>query len=1075
MKLVHTAVARPVTMWMFALGIVLFGLVAMARLAVNLLPDLSYPTLTIRTEYTGAAPAEVEQLVSKPIEEAVGIVKGVRRVESVSRAGRSDVVLEFDWGTNMEMAGLDVREKLDVLLLPLDIKKPLLLRFNPNLDPIVRLALTRSDAAQGLSNAQQVQLRTFADEELRRKLEAMPGVAAVKPDGGLTQEIQIQVDNEKLAQLKLDISTVNQRLLEQNLNQAGGRLETASHDYLVRTINQFSNLDEIRNLYIATVNGSHVRLADVAEVKDAFADRQSITYVDGKQAIEVAIYKEGDANTVQVARALTSRLDDIKKNLPAGYELTMVYDQSTFIADAIDEVKSSAWQGGLLAMVVIYLFLRNVWSTIIISISIPLSVVATFNLMYSQDITLNIMSLGGIALAIGMLVDNAIVVLENIQRYKDQGMPALEAAKKGASEVSMAITASTLTTVAVFFPLVFVEGVAGQLFRDQALTVTYALLASLLVALTLIPAMASWQKSFTPTNAQVEAAARFVPAKKWHYLMMPVVWLFRGVGWVVSGLLTIVVTLWRLIGKLLGLMTAPILALTHQLLSRLELGYRHVLAAILRARMQTMAMVLIGTTMCYTLIPKLGFDLIPAMSQGEFYVEVQLPMGTSIERTNEVLVKLAEVAKTQPQVQRSYAQAGTGQQMTVDPNVGGSHWGRLNLVLKAGSTKADETQVMDAMRAAVAAIPDLTAKIDAPALFSFSTPLEIEIAGHDLAALNKASQQFVAVMEQQDRFTDIKTSLRRGQPEITLHFDHLRLAQLGLTASDVAKRVANYVGGEVAGQFSVQDRKVDIRVRLAEEFRSSEQDLAQVIVNPGAASPVPLSAVARIEREVGPSEITRIGQQRVAVISANLRYGDIEQASSAARELLAAQPWPYGVTANLVGQSEELERSYNSLIAALLLAVFLVYLVMASQFENLLQPLLILFTVPLAGAGAVLGLYLTETRISVIVFIGFIMLAGIVVNNAIVLIDRINQLRDEGMPLDEAVITSGATRLRPVLMTTLTTVLGLLPMIVGGDGAELRAPMAITVIWGLSFSTLLTLVFIPVIYHVTAKETRHGA
>ncbi len=685
------------------------------------------------------------------------------------------------------------------------------------------------------------------------------------------------------------------------------------------------------------------------------------------------------------------------------------------------------------------------------------------------------MSLGGIALAIGMLVDNAIVVLENIQRYKDQGMPALEAAKKGASEVSMAITASTLTTVAVFFPLVFVEGVAGQLFRDQALTVTYALLASLLVALTLIPAMASWQKSFTPTNAQVEAAARFVPSKKWHYLVMPVVWLFRGVGWVVSGLLTLVVTLWRLIGKLLGLMTAPILALTHQLLSRLELGYRHVLAAILRARMQTMAMVLIGTTMCYTLIPKLGFDLIPAMSQGEFYVEVQLPMGTSIERTNEVLVKLAEVAKTQPQVQRSYAQAGTGQQMTVDPNVGGSHWGRLNLVLKAGSTKVDETQVMDAMRAAVAAIPDLTAKIDAPALFSFSTPLEIEIAGHDLAALNKASQQFVAVMEQHDRFTDIKTSLRRGQPEITLHFDHLRLAQLGLTASDVAKRVANYVGGEVAGQFSVQDRKVDIRVRLAEEFRSSEQDLAQVIVNPGAASPVPLSAVARIEREVGPSEITRIGQQRVAVISANLRYGDIEQASSAARELLAAQPWPYGVTANLVGQSEELERSYNSLIAALLLAVFLVYLVMASQFENLLQPLLILFTVPLAGAGAVLGLYLTETRISVIVFIGFIMLAGIVVNNAIVLIDSINQLRDEGMPLDEAVITSGATRLRPVLMTTLTTVLGLLPMIVGGDGAELRAPMAITVIWGLSFSTLLTLVFIPVIYHVTAKETRHGA
>ncbi|HAT41472.1 MAG TPA: acriflavin resistance protein [Rheinheimera sp.] len=1077
MKLVHTAVARPVTMWMFALGIVLFGLVSMARLAVNLLPDLSYPTLTVRTEYTGAAPAEVEQLVSKPIEEAVGIVKGVRRVESVSRAGRSDVVLEFDWGTNMEMAGLDVREKLDVLLLPLDIKKPLLLRFNPNLDPIVRLALSRTDAPNGLSNAQQVQLRTFADEELRRKLEAMPGVAAVKPDGGLNQEIQIQVDNEKLAQLKLDIATVNQRLLEQNLNQAGGRLETASHDYLVRTINQFTNLDEIRNLYIATVNGSHVRLADVATVRDGFSDRQSITYVDGKQAIEIAIYKEGDANTVQVARALTARLDDIKKNLPAGYELSLVYDQSTFIADAIDEVKSSAWQGGLLAMLVIYLFLRNVWSTVIISISIPLSVVATFNLMYSQEITLNIMSLGGIALAIGMLVDNAIVVLENISRYKEQGLSAVDAAKKGASEVSMAITASTLTTVAVFFPLVFVEGVAGQLFRDQALTVTYALLASLLVALTLIPAMASWQGSFTPTNQQVSDVARFVPSKPWHYLLMPVVWIWRLLAMIFVGLLTVLFSLWTLIGVACRTVSKPILAVTHALLGTLELWYRALLVKVLRARAQTMAIVLIGTGLCYALVPKLGFDLIPAMSQGEFYVEVQLPMGTSIERTDAVLLKLADAAKTQAAVARTYAQAGTGQQMTVDPNVGGSHWGRLNVVLKSGTDKATEQQVMDAMRQAVAAIPDLTAKIDTPALFSFSTPLEIEIAGHDLAALKKASDQLITAMEQNDRFTDVKSSLRQGQPEITLHFDHLRLAQLGLTASDVAKRVANYVGGEVAGQFSVQDRKVDIRVRLAEEFRSSEQDLAQVIVNPGAASPVPLSAVARIEREIGPSEITRIGQQRVAVISANLNYGDIEQASVAAKQLLSAQQWPFGVTANLVGQSEELERSYNSLIAALLLAVFLVYLVMASQFENLLQPLLILFTVPLAGAGAVLGLYLTDTRISVIVFIGLIMLAGIVVNNAIVLIDRINQLRAEGMPLNEAVVTSGTTRLRPVLMTTLTTVLGLIPMILAGDGAELRAPMAITVIWGLSFSTLLTLVFIPVIYHLSAarKEARHGA
>lgn len=1076
MKLVNLAVARPVTIWMFTLGVLLFGLVAMSRLAVNLLPDLSYPTLTIRSEYPGAAPAEVEQLVSKPIEESVGIVKGIRKVESVSRAGRSDVIMEFEWGTNMDLAGLEVREKLDVLFLPLDVKKPLLLRFNPNLDPIVRLALSRTDAPNGLTSAQQVGLRTFADEELRRKLEAITGVAAVRPDGGLTQEIQILVDNEKLSQLKLDISTVNTRLKEQNLNQAGGRLETAAHDYLVRTINQFATLDEIRNLYIASVNGSQIRLSDIAEIRDGYVDRQSITYVDGKEAIEIAVYKEGDANTVQVAKTLVNRLADLQKNLPQGYELTLVYDQSTFISDAIAEVKSSALVGGVLAMLVIYLFLRNIWTTLVISISIPVSVIATFNLMHSQDISLNIMSLGGIALAIGMLVDNAIVVLENISRYREQGYSPMEAAKKGASEVSMAITASTLTTVAVFFPLVFVEGVAGQLFKDQALTVTYALLASLVVALTLIPAMAARERNFIEVNVQNDEIDTTPTVKSklgqfFGYLALPFIWSWRAVAWLLSQLVTGLTLIWRGVAKLLSVLLNPLLNLVQLMLNGLEKFYTSALTFALKARGMVVVGTLAATLLCFSLIPRLGFDVIPSMSQGEFYVEVHLPVGTAIENTDRVLKHLATVAKDLPQVQRTYAQAGTGQQMSVDPSIGGSHWGRLNVVLKPGTTGNDEQAVMQAFRDAVAKVPDLVGKIDTPELFTFSTPMEIELAGHDLPSLKIAADQLVQTMEVNGRFSDIKSSLRAGQPEITLHFDHGRLAQLGFQASDVAKRVANYVGGEVAGQYSIQDRKVDIRVRLAEQFRDSEQELAQIIINPSSPSPLPLSAVATISREIGPSEITRIGQQRVAVISANLAYGDVEQAGQAVKQILDAQQLPYGVSAAVVGQSEELERSYNSLVIALLLAVFLVYLVMASQFENLLQPLLILFTVPLAGAGAVLGLWLTDTRISVIVFIGFIMLAGIVVNNAIVLIDRINQLRAEGMSRAQAIIESGTTRLRPVLMTTLTTILGLLPMVFGGEGAELRAPMAITVIFGLSFATLLTLLFIPVIYHLTSRET----
>lgn len=1072
MKLVDIAVTRPVTIWMFTLGILLFGLVAAGRLAVNLLPDLSYPSLTVRTEFIGAAPAEVEQLVSKPIEEAVGIVKGVRKVQSVSRSGRSDVVMEFDWGTDMDLAALEVREKLDVLFLPLEIEKPLLLRFNPNLDPIVRLALSRENAGEALKPAQLVSLRTFAEEDLRRALESLPGVAAVRPDGGLSQEIQILVDPQKLSQLQLDISQIGNRLRQENLNQAGGRLETSSYDYLVRTINQFADLSQIENLYIAQVNGSQVRLKDVAEVRDSFVDRQSITYIDGKEAIEVAIYKEGDANTVQVAKTLLAQLPQLEKALPAGYQLTLVYDQSEFIKQAIDDVKSAAVVGGLLAMLVLYLFLRNVWATLIISISIPVSVIATFNLMYGQGITLNMMSLGGIALAVGLLVDNAIVVLENIARHKEQGKPAFEAAKTGTSEVAMAITASTLTTVAVFFPLVFVEGIAGQLFRDQALTVTFALLASLVVALTLIPTMAARERSGKVADGVIAPAGSVVAVRRWYYWPT---WPLRMLGKALRGLalllLTAVTLLFRLVSRGLALLFKPLLSAVQWLLGHLEAVYRRALSAALQVKALTICLTLLAAAACFTLLPRLGADVIPAMSQGEFYVEVQLPVGSAIEQTDKVLTQLAAIAGEHSAVKRSYAQAGTGAQMTVDPSIGGSHWGRLNIVLQPGSSPEQEQQVVAVLRDYLAQQADIAVKIDRPQLFSFSTPLELELSGYELAQLKTAADNLVLALEADARFTDVKTSLRPGQPEITLYFNHGLLSQLGMSSHDVAKRVAAYVGGELAGQYSVNDRKVDIRVRLAEQYRQSEQQLAQLIVNPGSNKPLPLSAVAEIKRETGPSEITRIGQQRVAVVSANLAFGDLEQATQSAAAILAAQSLPYGVTAAVVGQSEEMQRAYTSLSMALLLAVFLVYLVMASQFENLLQPLLILFTVPLAGAGAILGLWLTDTRLSVIVFIGLIMLAGIVVNNAIVLIDRINQLRAEGIAVKQAIIDAGASRLRPVLMTTLTTILGLLPMALGtGEGSEIRAPMAITVIFGLALATLLTLLFIPVLYALVSRD-----
>jgi HAE1 family hydrophobic/amphiphilic exporter-1 len=467
MNIIEVAVKRPVTVWMFTLAVLLFGFVSLSRLSLNLLPELSYPTITVRTDYVGAAPGEVEQLVTKPIEEAVGVVKGVRKVISASKAERSDVVLEFEWGTEMDVASLEVREKLDVLLLPLDVRRPLLLKFNPSLDPIMRYGLSidiQSDQNlptkgefSSLDIAQMKRLRTFADQDIKRKLESVEGVASVRIGGGLENEVQVLIDQQRTSQLSISLAEIIQRLKDENVNASGGRVEDGSQEYLVRTINQFQSLDDMRNLYIATRQGVHIKLSDIAQVVDTYKERSSITRFNGFEGVEIAIYKEGDANTVKVARAVSQRLTAIRDAIPKTYKLQQVYDQSLFIASAIDEVKNAALVGGVLAMFILYFFLKNIWPTLIISISIPVSIIATFNLMYSYDISLNIMSLGGIALAIGLLVDNSIVVLENIDRHKKQNSNSLDAAVKGTSQVSMAIVASTLTTMAVFFPLVFVE------------------------------------------------------------------------------------------------------------------------------------------------------------------------------------------------------------------------------------------------------------------------------------------------------------------------------------------------------------------------------------------------------------------------------------------------------------------------------------------------------------------------------------------------------------------------------------------------------------------------------------------
>ena len=1103
MNIVEIAVKRPVTVWMFTFAVILFGMVSLSRLAINLLPELSYPTLTIRTDYIGAAPGEIEQLVSKPIEETIGVVKGVRTVTSTSKAGQSDVLLEFEWGTDMDLASLEVREKLDTLQLPLDIKKPLLLRFNPSLDPVMRFGLggvevtdnktgAKSLATQDTTKTKDSQqialtdqgikaLRIYAEEQIKRQLESVVGVASVKVGGGLENEIQVLVDQQKTSQLNITVSEIIKRLKDENVNASGGRVKDGSQEYLVRTLNQFQTLDDIRDLFIANREGKNIRLGDIATVQDSHKEPTSMNRFNGFQGVEIAIYKEGDANTVQVAQNIQFRIAQLQNDIPSQYQLQLVYDQSRFIASAIDEVKSAAIIGGLLAMLVLYLFLKNIWSTLIISISIPVSIIATFNLMYGNDISLNIMSLGGIALAIGLLVDNSIVVLENIAQHKAKTKNFKQAAIIGTKEVSMAIVASTLTTMAVFFPLVFVEGIAGQLFSDQALTVTFALAASLVVALTLIPMLASREKSNEATNNEQsldlgESLDKTIPTSKigwlFHYLSLPFYWVVQLIFHFIPFLITsLIVLVFRVSSKVLGTLFRPLLWIFDKSFVQIEKTYLAALKQALRVRLVVLTGVITVSLASVLLLPKLGMELIPDMSQGEFFVEINLPTGSQLENTDRVIADLANFTAELDGVERTYALAGTGSLMNVSASQGGEYWGKLNVVMQPNRSVYTTQLVMDKMRGYLSQQAGVQSKFGKPALFTFATPLAVQIVGYDLKNLTKYSQKMELIMQGDKRFADVRSSLQSGNPELKIKFDHGKLAQLGINAPDVSKLISAKIGGEIATKYSIEDRKVDILVRTIEKQRDSIADIGQMIVNPGASPSIPLEAVADISMSIGPSEITRIGQERVAVVSANLNFGDLNEAVLAVQQHIDSLTLPLNMLAKVAGQSEEMENSFQSLQFALALAIFLVYLVMASQFESLLHPLLILFTVPLACAGSIYGLYVSGTNISVVVFIGLIMLAGIVVNNAIVLIDRINQLRASGLEKTAAIIEAAQSRLRPILMTTLTTSLGLLPMAMGlGEGAEIRIPMAITVIYGLLFATLLTLFFIPVIYSLFDRK-----
>ncbi|HEX6572545.1 MAG TPA: efflux RND transporter permease subunit, partial [Steroidobacteraceae bacterium] len=792
--LIDFAIKRRVTIVMFTVAIALFGFVSLSRLKLNLLPDLSYPTITIRTELPGAAPLEVETLITRPVEEAVSIIRNVREVRSVSRAGQSDVILEFLWGTDMDLSGIDVREKLDLLQLPLEAERPLLLRFDPSSEPVMRLALLDEKARGAEESIDRLKtLRRLAEDRLKPDLEAVEGSAAVKVSGGYEDEVQVFVDQQKLAQLGLSIDVVTRRIRAENVNLSGGRLEQGTQRFLVRTLNEFESVEQMANAIIATRNAQPIYLRDVATVTRGYKDREAITRINGQEAIELAVYKEGDANTVQLSEGVQARITEIEKSLPEGTVIRGVYDQSTFIGAAISEVKSAAVIGGLLAILVLYAFLRDARATLISSIAIPVSVLGTFVMMYAFDLTLNIMSLGGIALAVGMLVDNAVVVLESIVRNREHGHSQLEAARLGTVEVAGAVFAATLTSVAVFAPMVFITGIAGQLFKDQSLTVTFALAFSLVVALTLVPMLAAGRARAAATPDPSIVARP--PGRVGRGLARLRDVLARVGGWISRGF---------------QLALSPLVNVTQRVNRWADRKYPSAIRWALANPGKTIgsAVALFALTMLLVL-PRLGTELIPQMSQGEFNVDLRLAPGTPLEHTDRSVQAAQRASAALGNVALAYSVAGTGNRLDANPVDAGENTGRLSMTLVKGSDRADEEAAMTGMRKELDNLPGVQYRFSRPALFSMATPLEVVVAGYDLDRLGEAAERVRAEMLKDSRFADVKTTVEAGNPEIQIVFDQERATQLGLAVRDIADRVVQSVRGEVATRYRLNDKKID--------------------------------------------------------------------------------------------------------------------------------------------------------------------------------------------------------------------------------------------------------------------------
>jgi HAE1 family hydrophobic/amphiphilic exporter-1 len=1022
MSIPRLAIHRPVTMFMLSGVIVLLGTISLLRLPVDLMPDITYPSVTVRVGYVGVGPLEMEELVTRPIEQAMSAVAGLERLESTSQEGSSRVTLNFAWGTDLNEAADDVRNRLDRVRgrLPEQADAPVMFKFDANASPIMGVGVEAADAG-----FDRVALREIAEHDLSPRMERVPGVAAVSVEGGLRRQIHVELSKEKIRALNLPVDRVISLLRSENQNTPVGEIDEGDITYLVRSQGQFENLQQIRDMVVMTREGVPVYLKDIAEVKDATEDLRSFTRINGRPGIRMRVTKQSGQNTVEIANSVRAEIERINREMPT-LRLSVLDDSSIFINRSIAAVKEAATLGAILVVAIIFLFLRNVRSTIIICTSIPISIIGTFALLYFAGYTLNTMTFGGLALGVGMIVDASIVVLENTFRHMEHGKDRMQAAIDGSEEVWSAILASTLTHIAVFVPLLFLTGVSSILFKQLSIVVMFSLTMSLFVAVTIVPVLCSRLLKLPPPVEQR-----------------------TGLG-----------------GRLY---TA-----SERILDRMDRSYSRLIARALQHRPTVLGTGALMIVAAFLILPTIGFELMPATDEGEVQVTAELPVGTRIERAQDVAARLESLLPEFVKESESIiTQAGGG-------GFGGGAASRTNatirLVPKTERTRSSEQIAQELNRQLAGIIPGAIITTRASGGNQQMTRLlggggesrlSLEIRGDDLGEAQRIATAAKAIMDRVPEVRNARVGRDDGRPELALQIDRPKAAILGLSVNNIASSIQTSVGGTQAAFFRQGGNEYPIVVRLREEDRQRVEDINDILVNTPQGQVLQAKNLLALRNQSGPTEIQRKNQERILRVSAEpeVTLSDAVKAVNARLpEIRVGQDFAVGFGAEVEQQAE----AFKQLQAVLILAILLVYAVMASQYESLRDPFIIMFSVPLAAIGVVAALKLTGTTFSLQAYIGVIMLAGIVVSNAILLVDYTNILRRrDHMPLREAVETAGRTRLRPILMTTLATILGLVPMSLGiGEGAELQAPLARVVIGGLTASTLITLVFVPTVYTI---------